>query len=68
MARRAKEQCTKDWDSNPSVVSRDVLEGAALVVGDLATKKLRVGLNKNTQRAIHHMTRYIEIFVNGRTQ
>ena len=44
-------------DSNPSVVSRDVLEDTAIGVGELATKKRSVGLIKSTQRAIHHKTR-----------
>ena len=51
---RAKERSTKDSDSNPSVVNRDVLEDTAIVVGELATKKRSVGLNKSTRRAIHH--------------
>ena len=51
-----KENCTEDSDSNPSVVSRDVLEVPAIGVGELATRKRSVGLNKS------------ETFVNGRTQ
>ena len=49
-----KVRCTKDSDSNLRVLSRDVLEDTAIGVGDLATKKRSVGLNKSTQRAVHH--------------
>ena len=55
-------------DSNPSVVTRDVLEDTAIGVGELATKKRSVGLNKSTQRAIHQKTCCKETFVNGQTQ
>ena len=65
---RAKVKCTKDSDSNPSVVSRDVLEDTAIGVGELATTKRSDGLNKSTQRAIHHKTRCKETFVNGQPQ
>ena len=34
-------------------------------VGELATRKRSVGLNKSTQEAIHHKTRCKETFVNG---
>ena len=68
MARRAKEKCTRDSDSNPSVVSRDVLVDTAIGVGELDTKKRSVGLNKNTQRAIHLKTLCKETFVNGQTR
>ena len=57
-ARRVKEKCTKRSDSNPSVVSRDVLEDT----------ERSVGSNKNIQRAIHHKTRHKEKFANGQTQ
>ena len=62
---RTKVKCTKDSDSNPSVVSRNVLEDTAIGVGELATKKRSVGFNRSTQRAIHHKTRSKETFVNG---
>ena len=68
VARRAKGKCTKDSDSNPSVVSRDVLEDSATGAGESATRRRSVGLNKSTQGAIHRRTRCKEIFVNGRTQ
>ena len=48
VARRAKEKCAKDSDSNPSVVSRDVVEDTVIGVGELATKKPSVVLNKST--------------------
>ena len=67
VARRAKGKCTKDSDSNPSVVSRDVLEDSAIGAGESATRRRSVGLNKSTQGAIHCRTRCKEIFVNGRT-
>ena len=65
-----KVRCTKDSDSNPSVVSGDVLQNTAIRVGEMATKKRSVGLNKSTQRAIpiHHKTRCKETFVNGQIQ
>ena len=65
---RAKEGCTKDSDSNPSVVNRDVLEDTTIGVGELVTKKRSVGLNKSTQTAIHRKTHCKETFVNGQTQ
>ena len=68
---KGKGKTHKDSDSNPSVVSRDVLEHTVIGVvgvGELATKKRNVGLKKNTQRAIHHKTHYKETFVKGRTQ
>ena len=40
---RTKVKCTKDSDSNQSVVSRDVLKDAAIGVGESATKKRSVG-------------------------
>ena len=66
--RRVKEKCAKRSDSNPSVVSRDVLEDTAIGVGELVTKNRSVGSNKNIQRAIHHKTRHKETFANGQTQ
>ena len=66
--KRAKEKCTRDLDSNPSVVSRDVLEDTAVGVGESDTKTGSVGLNQNTRRAIHHKTRHKETFVNGQIQ
>ena len=63
-----KVRCTKDSDSNPSMVSRDVLEDTAIVAGELATRKRSVGSNKSTQRAIHHKTLCTKTFVNGQTQ
>ena len=68
VARRATETCTKDLESNQSVGNRDILVDAAIGVGELATKKRSVGLNKSTQRAIHHKTRCKETVVNGQTQ
>ena len=65
---RTKERCTKDSDSNPSVVNRDVLEDTAIGAGELATKQRSVGLNKSTQRAVHHKTHCKETYVNGQTQ
>ena len=63
---RAMENCTKDSDSNPSVVSRDVLEDTAVGVGELATRSRSVGLNKSMQRTIQGKTHCKETFVNGR--
>ena len=66
---RAKDKCTGDSDSKPSVVSRDVLEDTAIGVGELDTEKRSVGLNKNTRRAVHHhKTRHKDTFVNGQIQ
>ena len=59
---RAKENCTKDSDSNPSVVSRDVLEDTAIGVGELATRNRSVGLNKSMQRTIQGKTHCKETF------
>ena len=42
-----KRKCTKDSDSNPSVVSRDVLKDTAIGVGESATKKPSVGSNQS---------------------
>ena len=47
MARRAKDKCTKDSDSNPSVVSRDVVENTG--AGESATRSRSVGLNEYTK-------------------
>ena len=68
VARRAKVKCTKDSDSNPGMVSRDVLEDTAIGVGELATKMRSVVLNERTQRTIHHKARCKETFVNEQTQ
>ena len=51
-ARKAKEKCTRDSDSNPGAASRDVLGDTAIGVGELDTKKRSVGSNKNTRRAL----------------
>ena len=53
---RAKENCTKDSDSNPSVVSRDVLGDTAIGVRELATRNRSVDLNKSMQRTIQGKT------------
>ena len=63
---RAKENCTKDSDFNPTVVSRDVLEDTAIAFGELATRNRSVGLNKSMQRTIQGKTHCKETFVNGR--
>ena len=65
---KGKGHMHKGLGLNPSVVNRDVLEVTAIGVGELATKKRSVGLNKNTQRAIHHKTPCKETFVHGQTQ
>ena len=61
VAQRAKEKCMKDSDFNESLVD------TAIGVGESATKKLSVGLNKSTCRAIHLRTRCKETFVKGQT-
>ena len=48
VAQRAKEKCTKDSDSNPSVVNSESLVDTAIGVGESGTKKPSVGLNKST--------------------
>ena len=48
VARRAKEKCTKDSDFNPSVVNSESLVDTVIGVGESATKKPSVGLNKST--------------------
>ena len=68
VARRAKEKCTKDSDSNPSGVSRDVLDDTAIGVGESATRSRSVGLNWSTQRTIHRRNRCKETFANGQTR
>ena len=52
----------------PSVVSRDVLEGIAIGAGESATRSRSVGLNKSTQRTIHRRTSCKETFANGQIQ
>ena len=47
---RAKENCTKDSDFNPSVVSRDVLGDTAFGVGELATRNRSVGLKQESAK------------------
>ena len=49
-------------------MSRNVLEDTEIGVGELATQKRSVGLNKSTQRVVHHKTRCKETFVNRQTQ
>ena len=68
VARWAEEKCTKDSDSNPSVVNIDVLEDTAIGAGESATRSRSVGLNKSTRRAIHLRTRCKETFANGQTR
>ena len=63
---KTKENCTKGSDSNPSVVSRNVLEETAIGVGELATRNRSVGFNKSTRRTIQGKTHCKETFVNGR--
>ena len=48
LARRANEKCIKDSDFNPRMVNRDNLVDPVIGVGESATKKLSVGLNKST--------------------
>ena len=48
VAQRAKENCTKDSDFNPSVVNSENSVDTAIGVGESATKKPSVGLNKST--------------------
>ena len=48
VAQRTKEKCTKDSDSNPSVVNSESLVHSAFGVGESGTKKPSVGLNKST--------------------
>ena len=47
VARRAKEKCIKDSDFNPSVVNSESLVDTEIGVGESATKKPSVGLNKS---------------------
>ena len=63
---KGKGKLHKDSDSNPSVVSRDVLEDTAIGAGELATKSRSVGLSKSMQRTIQGKTHCKETFVNGR--
>ena len=46
VARRAKENCTKDSDFNPSVVSGNVLADTVIGVGKSTTKKPNFGLSR----------------------
>ena len=48
VAQRAKENCRKDSDFIPRVVNIENSVDTAIGVGDAATKKLSVGLNKST--------------------
>ena len=48
VARKAKEKCTNDSDFNPSVVNSESLVDTVIGVGESATKKPSVGLNKST--------------------
>ena len=48
MARRAKENCTKDSDFNPSAVNCESLVDIVTVVGESGTKRPSVVLNKST--------------------
>ena len=48
VARRAKENCTKDSDFFPSVVNSESLVDTVIGVGKSAIKKPSVGLNKST--------------------
>ena len=43
-----KEKSTKDSDFNPSVVNSERLVDIVIVVGESATRKPSVGLNKST--------------------
>ena len=47
-ARWAEEKCTKDSDFNPSVVNSESLVDTVIGVGESATRKPSVGLNKST--------------------
>ena len=47
-AQRAREKHTRDSDVNPSVVNRENSVDTAIGVGEPATKKLSVCLNKST--------------------
>ena len=50
---RTKVRCTNDSDTNPSVVSRDVLEDTVIDVGELATKiQTRVHTEQSTTRPV----------------
>ena len=53
--------------SGTSVENRDNSVDTAIGVGESATKKLSVGLNKSIPRTIHRRTRCKETFVNGQT-
>ena len=47
--RKSNGKCTNDSDSQPSVVSRDVLEDTAIGAGESASRNHSVGSNKSTQ-------------------
>ena len=63
-----KDKCTKDSDSNTSVVNRDALEDTAIGVGERATRSRSIGLTNSTQRTIHRKTRCKQTSSNGQTQ
>ena len=44
----ANKKCTRDSDFNPSEVSSESLVNIVIGVGESATKKLSVGLDKST--------------------
>ena len=48
VVRRAKRKFTKDSDFNPSVVNSESLVDIVIGVGESATRKPSVGLNKST--------------------
>ena len=48
VARRAKEQCTKDSDFNPSVVNSESVVDTVIGVGESALRKPRFGLSMST--------------------
>ena len=48
VARRAKEKCTKESDINMRLVNSESLLDTAIGVGESATRKPSVGLNKST--------------------
>ena len=65
---RAKENAQRTRIPTRAWCAETFLEDTAIGVGDLATKKRSVGLNKSTQRAIHYKTCCKDTFVNGQTQ
>ena len=46
MERKVKEHCTKDSDSNPSVVSRDVSKDTAIGVAEFGHKEPQYWFNQ----------------------